>query len=430
MTDALKEKKNRLIYLLAFCVLTASLLVFGVSVIRGGEKEVLPGFDSINQDASQVLVTGNNYSLDNKVEEEFLQNLQEKEPREQEQVETNQESIVPPAEEPADSPEESEAPKEEAPSTNNDEQETEVNSSEEIQENEQGDEVGEGSSGGNQNETEGHGDSGPSTSHEDDEKDSEPASKKPTIECSLMGVTEIDGGNLVFTLRAKDYKNQVIDPFYYTVKLDGDNLYSTGTSDDGYVTYRSPEPLSEGVHQVDILVEDLEQNSETFSFVLNAKANEEVLQDEYVSLTVEARILGLGTLLSAREKIYEGESASHFIERVLEMNGFSVASSGGIYGYYLGEISKPGILGSLETIKIPEILEPYLQDVDVSIEDRNSLGERDFTGASGWVYLYNYSYMGVGLSNITLYDGDEIIICFTLANGAEFDGTWFRYGEW
>ena len=421
MNEAI-SKKNRIIYLLSFVALTLVLLLFGVSVIRGGERESLAGLDSINEDASHILVTGNNYSLDDSVEEELLQSIQEMEPKEQEQVETEQESIVPQEEKKEESPE----PKEEKPTVENEEPKTEntLDNSNAGEEKSPSDTTSSDDSNG---EDEGSGESGPSPSEDEREK---PASKNPVIECSLAGVTEIQGDSLVFTVRARDYKNQLIDSFYYQVKLDGELLYSTGKADDGFVTYRSSEELGEGTHEVTIFVEDSEKNSEAASFVVNAVGAEPVLKDEYASLTIRADTINLGTVLSVKEKIYDGESASHFIERVLEMNGFSVVSSGGIYGYYLGEIGKPGLLDSMDAIEIPEILAPYLEDVDREITDRDSLGERDFTPSSGWVYLYNYAYMGVGLSNITLFDGDEIVICFTLANGAEFDGTWFSYGEW
>ena len=53
----------------------------------------------------------------------------------------------------------------------------------------------------------------------------------------------------------------------------------------------------------------------------------------------------------------------------------------------------------------------------------NSLGEHDLYDPSGWVYSVNGSWPD-GMSAITLGDGDELRIVFTLYYGYEYDGTW------
>ena len=53
----------------------------------------------------------------------------------------------------------------------------------------------------------------------------------------------------------------------------------------------------------------------------------------------------------------------------------------------------------------------------------NSLGEHDIYDASGWMYSWNGEWPD-GMSSITLRDGDELRIVFSLYYGYEYNGIW------
>ena len=282
------------------------------------------------------------------------------------------------------------------------------------------------SSGGGDNSGEGDG----GDNNQDDPDEPEAINKKPRIETSLIDNLTSDGEDIAFTVRGTDYKERLIDPYYYQIRLNGNLIYSTGQDGDGFVTYRNNEPLLDGINEISIYIVDIEGNEASESYIINADTSQDALQDKYVTLIVDGRILGLGIILSAEEAIYKDESAAHFVDRVLSLYGLNPVSNNNMYGYYLARISRPGLVGGAENIVVPQAVQELVGELDLSSVDPDGLGERYFNAYSGWIYLYNYQYMGVGLSNITLYDGDEIIICFTLANGAEYDGTWFNYGDW
>ena len=406
--------------LMAFLAIVLLYLIFSGSMLRA-QSEIKPDFDftEMNEAHSQVMVTGENYSLNQEQENAIVSNPIQEEP--QVMPPEAEESIIE-EEKPEEKTEEKEPPsdnseKEDNPSadTSNNEMNQGTDSQNEVPVNQ----------GGTASE-----DENASGTNADQNQGEIEINKKPIIESSLRNEDIIEGGNLTFTVRGRDYRNEVIDPFNYEVKLNGSLLYSTGVDDEGYVTYRSLESLPEGENEIAIYIEDKEGNSSSVSYRVISREAEPAFIDEYASLTVDARVLGLGILLSTKEAITKDESAAHFVDRVLWNAGFAPDAVNNLYGYYLARLNSGGIVGGAENIKVPDAISNLVGELDYNMIDPNSLGERDLNGYSGWVYLYNYSYMGVGLSNITLRDGDEIIICFTLANGAEYDGTWYYYGDW
>lgn len=434
MNKKTDRKNQRWIYLLsglAICLLF--VLVSGIFVRSQGEVETGQDIDDYSDEYSQIMVTGQNYFLTDVQEESIPESTAPIEPDNSMFPETN-ENIIKPEEELNQEPDQE---KEEEQEQEKENEQTGTPESTEPAEQEPGSHASDSnnnpadqnqSSGGFMSNEETTDEPTPNPEIVDDEQ--ETITKDPRIETSLVNGESINGSDITFTLRGKDYHDSIIDPYYYQVSINGVRVYSMGVDSDGFATYRNMEPLSEGNSEILIYIEDEEGNSASAKYALNSVSAVNELQDEYVSLTLDARILGLGTLLSVNEQIYEDESASHFIERVLNDYGFITSSNNNSYGYYLARISRAGIVGDSGNVQIPDTLKEYIGEIDYGLMDPDSLGERDFNSYSGWVYLYNYSYMGVGLSNITLSDGDEIILCYTLANGAEYDGTWFYYGDW
>ena len=450
-----KKSIKRLFVAIGIIVIFSMLTGF---FLGSREKAVADySFDAPSEEFSQVVVSGQNYSLNEEQENAVLGNF-ENQPEKVEEtnpIESNETSIVDEIANPkediqnendttdnvseieqienegnSDPEDSSENSDEEVVIVNNDappdqeqldtEDENETLDEAPIQTGLPDNQIGGGESEG----------SGSEGENNNEEEGDIVTNKTPIIECSLANEENIEGTELYFTVRCLDYHNTVIDAFYYQVQLNGENLYSTGRDGNEASVYRNTEPLNEGQNSVRIYVEDAEGNNASVEYLVYSQAVEEELADEYVQLVVDASLLGKGVLLSASERIYKNESAAHFVDRVLNDYGFSPQSVNNMYGYYLQRLYKPGILGSADSIVIPDSLKEQLGELYYEDLDQDSLGERDLNGYSGWVYLYNGSYMGVGLSNITLYDGDEILICFTLANGAEYDGSISYYGEW
>ncbi len=442
--DLKTNRKKRLLMLFFLLGIIGSFLLLSGGLIRAqGEMKPEIDFSQVNDEFSQVLLTGNDYIL-NQEQEEIMGNITPLVQDEIIPVPEVADSIIPeeeekPEEKIEEQRNEEEPKKEENESENNEDSSNEIVTNDQtslVEDNHIGD-VSQNSNIANPNNQDiGNQNSNIESNAQEqnddknEEKDSEPIDKRPIIETSLKGDELVQGSVIAFRVRGIDYHGLIIDPFNYQVKLNGNLLYSTGKDDDGFVTYRNPEPLLSGENEVSIRIEDDEGNSSEAIYRFTALEDEVKLEDEYVSLIVDARILGLGYLMSVQEQIYKDESAASFVNRVLEAYGFAPDSVNNMYGYYLARLNKPDLIGDADNISIPEALADYIGEIDLDAMYNDSLGERDFNGYSGWVYLYNYSYTGVGLSNITLSDGDEIIICFTLANGAEYDGTWYYYGDW
>ena len=82
-------------------------------------------------------------------------------------------------------------------------------------------------------------------------------------------------------------------------------------------------------------------------------------------------------------------------------------------GYYLRRLSKAGMTDGIRFSQ--EIQEQYglTNDPDTWNYTKDSLGEKDFTRYSGWLYSVN-GYYPNGMSSVLASDGDEIILEYTL----------------
>ncbi len=377
----------------ALLLVAACIIVAAVFLRTEGELENKTDIRNYNENSSQILLTGKDYSLDEEQEEIYMEAQQQ---REEPEPETRQEdttdTIV------QKDPDQQPQPGSENPSTTDD-----------------------GTGNNNGSDGDGNGGDGDGSGNQDNDPKPPEVIKTPQIESNITDETY--GTDLAFAVRGTDYKGRVIDKFYYTVLFDGNLMYSTESSGDGWVTYRVY-GATEGPHEVSVTVTDTEGNKGTKTYPMNVSTEADVPVDEYVTLEVEANIVGFGYAVSVTEQIYKDESAAHFVRRVLESNGFGVnmdesAYLRRVYGIYPGE---------------PNIPEPYKSYIDevhgelYGVLDTESLGEKDFTAESGWIYLHNGVFSDVGLPGVTLQDGDIIHIGFTLWKGFEYNGTWGYFG--
>lgn len=262
------------------------------------------------------------------------------------------------------------------------------------------DDEGDGSdgTGGDDNSGDG-GDGGDNPSENPDDPDD--VNKNPIIDCSLSdGVTT--STELRFTLRGVDYKGGVIDPFNYKAWVNGSQVYSSGT-EGGYAVYRST--LSEGSYEVTVYVEDGEGNNSSVTYTAYAEG-EPVAEGGQVYLTIDMTSIGHGIALETEADIYEGQSVASFVDTALKQNGFTPYWRSGSYLERIG-----GVHVDVDNITIPE---EYQGSEYLDGQDPYSLGEKDVVATSGWLYYLNGEFMEVGMGGVTLMDGDEVKLYFTL----------------
>lgn len=390
--DNKNRKKKRILFIIAGIVLLAAYAAGAFFLLRaGGEKQPVTNVRNYNDDSSLILLTGKDYSLEEEQEEKYM-----------EQQASQEQQVNPPKEK---------------------------NTAESIVKQKQENANQPGNGGGDQPGNRGDGPGGEGDPGSGDKPDSggddpEPVvpDHTPIIDTNIG--SEAYGSNVAFVVRGLDYNGRVIDSFYYTVKFDGVQLYSTGVDGSGYVTYRANGQAA-GPHQVTITIVDPEGNKATGNYWLQVTEEANVPVNEWVTLEVEARVVGYGSF-TATEQIYKDESAAHFVQRVLSAYGYAPGMNDDSYLYRISGFSggDPVVPAPINTYVEENFGELYGVNVP------GSLGERDFTPNSGWIYLYNGNYQGVGLYGVTLVDGDVIHIGFTLWGGAEYNGEWATYGSW
>lgn len=180
-----------------------------------------------------------------------------------------------------------------------------------------------------------------------------------------------------------------------------------------------------GYNSLDIRVTDNEGRYTDYSFTVTgiAAQNGDVIGT--ATIEMDAAVLGLGTIMPQMQfDIRQGESAAESIDRALREAGFEISSTGSFdTGYYIARLSGSAMA---QGAQIPDELRVYLE-TDNSVHftdssDPDSLGERDFTTASGWMISVNGHYTSYGLSDMNLKDGDILRLRFTLAYGKDIGG--------
>lgn len=375
------KNKITLIIITLFIITAISFTAY----IYGHDKLVGENpIDGLNEHRSHIIVKGENYSLNYEQEKEYEEEQTKKEDYIKEQAvkrESEKKGFTP-------------KPGKGKPTGNGQNQGG-------------GRDQGEGEGGGN-------------TGGEEEK------SRLPVITTSLREGYEVSGSMLAFTVSAVDYKGYRIRRGNFDVKVNGIKIYSAGTDYQG--TYRSN--VNSGSNTVMITVHDDKGHTAVKTYTVTADQEAPPKAGGTVTVTVEARTVGLGYLISSSNvEFYEGENVAYVIKRALEKNGFTARTqSNPNYGMYIAGIGKPGITNGAV---IPKKIQDKLDKEGASAMgiSADSLGEGDFYGRSGWVFLYNNWYIDRGTSSIDLSDGDEIYMAFTTHFGYEYDGTWF-YGKW
>ena len=482
-TNYLKQNRKRIALILSALGIVILFLLSAAFTL--GSQEELKGeitVNDVNENRSQVLVTGKNYTLNYEQEQKHREEIareekhnEEKQQRveeQREQIETPEEaqSIVereetrreerrdnPPEETPAqetdqrptdnsnDTSDDGQTQENDSQQQSSDNTENNDNNPDDVDENPQNqnndnsnddnqdsqqdtptdhpgdsgsnnDEPGDGDGnnpGPSDNEDEGDGsdgtggddnagdggEGGDNPTENPDEPDD--VNKNPIIECSLSdGVTT--STELRFTLRGVDYRGRAIDSFNYKAWVNGSQVYSSGT-EGGYAVYRST--LPEGRYEVTVYVVDGEGNDSSVTYTAYAEGAP-VAEGGQVYLTIDMTSIGHGIALETVEDIYEGQSVASFVDTALKQNGLTPYWRS---GWYLERIG--GVYVDVDNITIPE---EYQGSEYLDGQDPYSLGEKDVVATSGWLYYLNGAFMEVGMGGVTLMDGDEVELYFTL----------------
>ena len=144
--------------------------------------------------------------------------------------------------------------------------------------------------------------------------------------------------------------------------------------------------------------------------------------------TVEALSLGGGYIIEpCYVDIIEGENAAQALARLLEERGFTYSNTGSLEsGFYLSHIQGDALAGIDPTgDSIPQALREKLEEKNFDIQtrtDETSLGEFDYTSASGWMYCLKNVFPNVGFADSYLSEGDVVRVQFTVAYGSDIGG--------
>ncbi len=381
--------KNKIGLIILISVLIC-LLAGGVYLATRGVARGENPIKQVNENRSQILVTGEKYALSYEQEQEYIEQEKKREEIRQENKEKIEEQS--------------------GISSNTGESESDIAGGESR--------PGEGS-GGN----EGSGD-GPEGGNVDEGQDK---SKLPKIETTLQNGQQVSGDFLSFNVKATSYKNVVISSFDMYVTINGTRVTSSGTSASGWVTFKDDGTLVDGANTIVIKATDPEGYTSKVTYIVNVDKNGERPIEGTATVTVDAPSIGLGTLFTKQVTVYKGENVASVMMRTFENTGYTASFTGSVnHAFYLAHVRRPGILNGWNQSMLHPKVKAHLEEINASymgFSDPNSLGQKNLYEHSGWVVAYNGIY-GDGMSTVACYDEDEIRLSFTVHFGYEYDGTW------
>jgi len=232
----------------------------------------------------------------------------------------------------------------------------------------------------------------------------------------------------VLQLAAEDYQGKKIYFDGMEVYLNGSHQILRETTP--YVTYKLN--FVEGANELRVSITDDDGRNKEFVYTIQYVQPDENQKVGTVTVSMDANVIGLGMLIEPTTvDLYAGDNMAKVIVRVLEARGFGCNYTGSLdRGFYLASISRSGIGSSYN---IPEALQDEITETGISWQgddlsnlnrEANSLGQRDYTTASGWMIIANGSFLSEGASETDINDGDIIKVRYTLANGMDIGGVY------
>lgn len=183
--------------------------------------------------------------------------------------------------------------------------------------------------------------------------------------------------------------------------------------------------LNPGENNVSIKIWDDDGRTITEQFVVHSQQVEDNGVIGQVTMSLEASTLGINYLIPpTKVDIHKGEKGSYVLDQFLRNHGFTYSHTGTMTtGFYLKDISKPGMLRNLA---IPDDLWALVEKHSTRSERNNysedAVGEFDFANGSGWMYSINGDYPNYGFSDAYFLDGDVVRIRYTLHYGKDIGG--------
>lgn len=230
----------------------------------------------------------------------------------------------------------------------------------------------------------------------------------------------VTGSDFTLNLDPIDYQSNRIYYNGITVRLNG-MVYPYKWASE-YTSYQLW--LENGANTLDIRITDNDGRYADYTYTINCNAVADGEKIGEITISIDANVLGLGYIIvPIKVPIYQGESGTDVVTRVLEENGFTYSYSGSLDdGFYLSRISKSGIGTG---VLIPRELVNYINKDGLEWKTQkfdDSIGEFDYCQGSGWMYSVNDSFPNFGLSDANFKDRDTIKIRFTLAYGKDIGG--------
>ena len=243
----------------------------------------------------------------------------------------------------------------------------------------------------------------------------------PSISTNLDGFSgTLENRFFTFVVTARTGDGNVIYSDHIEVTLDGVTVTNpTGSTSFEYVLNFGPE----NEHVVTVLAWDDDGNSTYKDYTVNFRSVADGESIGTATIVVDATTAGYGIIGSTECEILQGETAAETLVKALAEMGLSVSYSGTEkIGFYVRAIGGINSVGEVP----PELWELVLRDgiTVTSPSNGDSLGERDYTAGSGWMYSINGAlYPGKGMSEYNLSDGDVLYLRFTIAYGKDIGGS-------
>lgn len=248
----------------------------------------------------------------------------------------------------------------------------------------------------------------------------------PTIKTSLKQKEQVAPGYKGFWIKATDYKERAIDSSGLEVQVNGEKLYRSG-EDGSKVRYGAE--MREGENTIRITALDSYGKSKTVLYLIYGTIGKEEELEGSITFSLEAGTIGKGTIIGPMSvDVVADKPFAYTLDKLFKEKGISYDSSGSFNsGFYLKRIYKNGITSGYQ---FPSALMKILEE-DIGYTktpyEANSLGEKDFTTESGWMYQVNGAGLSFGMSGYIPRDGDVVRVRFTLWQGKDLDGQW---GNW
>ena len=239
--------------------------------------------------------------------------------------------------------------------------------------------------------------------------------KAPLIQCQL-GSETVHYSPYVLPVSAYSWdgnllhaeKNFVV--YLNGVKQEYDSISSPYYEYDLYLT--------EGENYVVIQAWDSNQYTSTLNLTITFTPEE---QSAKIHFILSADVVGLGTMIDEYVTVPAGYTVAQVVEERLAAYAYTTIYSGtpSTSDYFLHHIQKAGILSGWS---ISDAEREWVEMEGFSIGDPvslDSLGERDFTGGSGWMITLNDYFIGSSMGSRAIRDGDQIHILYTLDVGKD-----------